>query len=72
MGWAEERAKLLNLELPVERLPFAPGLPHFVPVGPNRWIETPYAAARCVYDDGPLADGDRLFCERHQELRGRR
>jgi hypothetical protein len=45
---------------------FQPGPPHFKQIGPNQWIETPYALARCVYDDGPLADGDRLFCERHQ------
>lgn len=45
---------------------FQPGPPHFEQIGPNRWIETPYGAARCVYDDGPLAEGDRLFCEQHQ------
>jgi hypothetical protein len=48
------------------RRPFAPGLPHFVPIGPNQWVETPYARARCVYDDGPLAEGDRIFCPEHR------
>jgi hypothetical protein len=48
------------------RRPFAPGLPHFVPIGPNQWVETPYARARCVYDDGSLAEGDRLFCPEHR------
>lgn len=66
VGWAEDRARLLSPASVAERLPFTPGLPHFVPRGQNTWVETPYAKARCVFCPELLAEGNKTRCIEHQ------
>jgi hypothetical protein len=66
MSWAEQRDRLLRKEPKAERLPFTPWLPHFVPIGPNRWVETPYATAHCVFCPNELAEGNKIACDEHQ------
>lgn len=66
MSWADQRARLLKKAPPVERLPFTPGLPHFVKTGLDQWIETPYATAHCVFCTEFLAEGDKIACVEHR------
>jgi hypothetical protein len=68
MGWAEDRARLLNPDPPAPRQAFSPALPHFVQTSPTTWIETPYAAAMCVFCPNDLAEGDKICCPKHREI----
>ena len=65
----EHRDELVRLLTPAPRRAprFEPGPPYFelVPGRRNVWRETPWAATRCIYGDGPLADGERLRCPAH-------
>jgi hypothetical protein len=46
---------------------FTPGLPHFVRIGPSRWVESDWSRVRCVTDgcEALLAGDDPLHCVDH-------
>ena len=74
-GVREHRGALIAMLSPVPPAQpvavFVPGPPYFEQIGPNTWIETTWARARCVYGDAGLAPGDPLRCRMHADERRR-